>query len=137
MEATNQQSNNASRSNLDLKDNRRKVGVQSKTKDRSSGQKIKSQGADGSGVTSAKDVTSARTSFEKRVTLVKPMRKELISILQEAMSGPKQQPPNTPMRKRVPAPRYKMENEYVYISPMPLNSMAGDATGAGSLKGNS
>ncbi|KAI9087046.1 hypothetical protein K1719_031007 [Acacia pycnantha] len=135
LEAANQQTSNASKSILDPKDNRRKTVVHSKTKnDRGSGQVMKSQGADGSGVTSAKDVTSARTSLERRLSLVKPRRKELINILQETWLAPNQEPSNTRMRKRVPAPRNKMESEHVYISPMPLNSIANDATDAGLLK---
>ncbi|XP_028772883.1 cell division cycle 7-related protein kinase [Neltuma alba] len=135
LEAANQQITNASKSILDPKDSRRKAVAQSKTKnDRGSGQVMKSQGADGSGVTSAKDVTSARTSLEKRLSLVRPRRKELINILQETLLGPNQELSNTPMRKRVPAPRNKMESEHVYISPMPLNSIGNDATGAGFLK---
>ncbi|XP_054808548.1 uncharacterized protein LOC129310665 isoform X2 [Prosopis cineraria] len=139
LEATNQQTTNASKSILDPRENRRKSVVQPKTKnDRGSGQLMKSQGADGSGVTSAKDVTSTRTSLEKRLSLVKPRRKELISILQETLLGPNQEPSNTPMRKRVPAPRSKMVGEHIYVSPMPLNSIGNDVTGAGFLrsKGN-
>lgn len=112
---------------------------QSKTKnDRSSGQVMKSQGADGSGVTSAKDVTSTKTSFAEKLrkTLPSQGRKELINYLQEALLGPNQQPSSipAPMRKRVPAPRGKVDSELVYITPMPLHSTGIDVTDAGFLK---
>lgn len=113
--------------------------VQSKSKnDRGSGKVMKSQGADGSGVTSAKDVTSTRTSFAEKLrkTLPSQGRKELINFLQEALYGPNQEQQSipAPMRKRIPAPRGKVESELVCITPMPLNSTGVDVTGAGFLK---
>ena len=51
---------------------------------------IKSQGADGSGITSAKDNTSARTSLSEKLREPLPClwRNELISLAQEAMKNP-------------------------------------------------
>lgn len=113
--------------------------AQPKTKnDRGSGKILKSQGAEGSGVTSAKDVTSTRTSYPEKIRETYPSlrRKQLINCLQETLLGPNQEAQSipAPMRKRIPAPRGKVENELAYVTPMPLNSTGVDVTGAAFLK---
>lgn len=99
---------------------------------------IKSKGADGSGITSAKDATSNRTPSAERLREPLPChgRKELINLAQEACqrsnhvntSGP------TAKRKRVAATPGKVDNKYVFITPMPLHSSGIAIGGAGLLK---
>ncbi|KAE8792889.1 Peptide methionine sulfoxide reductase A4, chloroplastic [Hordeum vulgare] len=94
-----------------------------------------SQAADASGVTSAKDPTSAKTSLDR---LKQPMpykgRKELMNFLQEAMHSPKQNVPAAPVsqRKRVAAPVGSADRKLVVLTPMPLrcdgNAVAGSGT---------
>ncbi|RZR75819.1 hypothetical protein BHM03_00000323 [Ensete ventricosum] len=92
-----------------------------------------SQAADVSGVTSAKDPTSARTDKLKQPIPCKG-RKELINFLHEAMQTPgaKEEAVPTCHRKRVAAPLGKMERKPVIPTPMPLqyggNPVAGSGT---------
>ncbi|CAL9156934.1 unnamed protein product [Musa hybrid cultivar] len=81
-----------------------------------------SQAADVSGVTSAKDPTSARTDKLKQPIPCKG-RKELINFLHEAMQtpSPKGEAVPTSQRKRVAAPLGKMERKPVIPTPMPLH----------------
>ena len=102
---------------------------------------IKSQGADGSGITSAKDNTSARTSLSEKLREPLPCqgRKELISLAQEAMQNPNHESSRGPAskRKRVAAPpgeEEKVDKKFVYISPMPLHAAGIAVAGAGLLK---
>lgn len=92
-------------------------------------ERFNSQGAEGSGLTSAKDVTSTRNnpSVEKRrEPLPCHGRKELLNFMKETMSGPI---PNNEvsskapmsMRKRVAALPGNAE-ELRYLTPMPLRS---------------
>lgn len=87
---------------------------------------MKSQGADGSGITSAKDVTSTRTPSAERLREPLPCqgRKELINLLQEAMQSPNHEASSVPasMRKRVAAPPGKVDGRPIYLTPMPLAS---------------
>ncbi|GMJ15081.1 hypothetical protein like AT4G16970 [Hibiscus trionum] len=107
--------------------NTRKTTVQRKAphNDLSSWNKINSQGADGSGITSAKDA-SARTHSAERLREPLPCqgRKELISLAQEAMQTPKPGVSHVPatMRKRVAASPAKMDRQVLHPTPMPLNS---------------
>ncbi|KAJ9680535.1 hypothetical protein PVL29_019762 [Vitis rotundifolia] len=98
---------------------------------------FRSQGADGSGITSTKDVTSTRTPSAERLREPLPSlgRKELISLAQHAMQGPNQDAINIPasQRKRVAAPG-KVDEKIVYLSPMPLHSMGVAVTGAGLMR---
>ena len=95
---------------------------------------FRSQGADGSGITSTKDVTSNRTPSAERLREPLPSlgRKELISLAQHAMQGPNQDAISIPagQRKRVAAPG-KGDEKIVYLSPMPLHSMGVAVAGAG------
>ncbi|KFK22252.1 hypothetical protein AALP_AAs66747U000600 [Arabis alpina] len=102
--------------------------------------RLNSQGAEGSGLTSAKDVTSTRNNpsgEKRREPLPCHGRKALLNFLQETMSGPvKNQEVSskgpTSMRKRVAALPGKAEKEVLYLTPMPLRSNgrleAGDAS---------
>ncbi|ESR53427.1 hypothetical protein CICLE_v10018937mg [Citrus x clementina] len=101
---------------------------------------INSQGADGSGITSAKEATSTRTPAERlREPLPCQGRKELISLLQKALRNPNYEASDcpAPRRKRVVAPPGKVGKELVYITPMPLHSNGIAVAGAGLMnKGN-
>ena len=89
------------------------------------GNLFKSQGADGSGITSTKDVTSTRTPSTERLREPLPFlgRKELISLVRDAVQSPGSQ------RERAAAPPDMIDSKIAYLSPMPLQS-----AGAGLLK---
>ncbi|XP_043715218.1 cell division cycle 7-related protein kinase-like [Telopea speciosissima] len=97
---------------------------------------FRSQGADGSGVTSTKDATSARTPSAERLREPLPChgRKELISLVQEAMQSPNQDAVGIPgsQRRRVAPPPGKVEGKTVYLTPMPLHCTG--VAGVGLLK---
>ncbi|KAJ4956634.1 hypothetical protein NE237_013417 [Protea cynaroides] len=99
---------------------------------------FRSQGADGSGVTSTKDATSTRTPSADRLREPIPCqgRKELISLAQQAMQSPNHDAVSIPgsHRKRVAAPPGKVESRHVYLTPMPLHSTGVVVAGAGQLK---
>lgn len=127
------------KSTLDPKDLKRKVYGQAKVyNDLRSWNAIKSQEADGSGITSVKDATSTRTPPAEMWREPMPCqgRKELISLLQEAMQSPNCEAKSVPapMRKRVSASPREVDSKLVYITPMPLHSTVIDVTGAGSTK---
>ncbi|KAK9203399.1 hypothetical protein WN943_013653 [Citrus x changshan-huyou] len=128
-------------SNLEPKDLKRKVVRQTNVhNDLGSRNIINSQGADGSGITSAKEATSTRTPAERlREPLPCQGRKELISLLQKALRNPNYEASDcpAPRRKRVVAPPGKVGKELVYITPMPLHSNGIAVAGAGLMnKGN-
>ena len=93
-----------------------------------------SQAADGSGVTSAKDATSTKTSLDR---LKQPMlykgRKELMNFLQESMQSPNQNTLAAPVsqRKRVAAPVGSVDRKLFVLTPMPLRSGGSPVTGSG------
>ncbi|XP_020519796.1 uncharacterized protein LOC18429215 [Amborella trichopoda] len=101
----------------------------------------RSQGADGSGT---KEVTSTRTPSGERLREPMPSfgRKELISLVQEAMQCPPQEAAMTTMvsqRKRVAAPpakapRTKEDGRLVLFTPMPLHCNGIPVCGAGPCK---
>ncbi|KAL9405967.1 hypothetical protein Peur_002939 [Populus x canadensis] len=97
-----------------------------------------SQGADGSGITSVKDATSARTPSAERMKEPLPSqgRKELISLLHEAMQSPNHEASSFPasMRKRIAAPPGKVDGRHIYLTPMPLHSTGITVAGIGSVK---
>ncbi|KAB5564147.1 hypothetical protein DKX38_004201 [Salix brachista] len=99
---------------------------------------MKSQGADGSGITSVKDATSARTPSAERLREPLPCqgRKELISLLHEAMQSPNHEASSVPasMRKRIAAPPRKVDGRHIYLTPMPLHSTDIAAAGIGLAK---
>ncbi|XP_062146659.1 uncharacterized protein LOC133854456 isoform X2 [Alnus glutinosa] len=128
-----------SKSTLDPKNLKKKALRQAKVyNDLVSLNGIKSQGADGSGITSAKDVTSNRTpsTERRREPIPRHGRKELISLLQDAMRSPNYEASSVPapMRKRVAASPRQVDSKLFYITPMPLNSTVIDVGGAGSMK---
>lgn len=96
---------------------------------------LRVQGNDGSGITSAKDITSTRTASVDKVREPLPVRgrKEYISLVQNSMQcatkslmkGPSSQ------RKRVTAPSGKTDGRLLYLTPMPLHS---SIIAAGSLR---
>lgn len=97
-----------------------------------------SQAADVSGVTSAKDPTSARTDKLKQPIPCKG-RKELINFLHEAMQtpSPKGEAVPTSQRKRVAAPLGKMERKPVIPTPMPLHYGGIPVAGSGTCSNKS
>ncbi|XP_022777092.1 uncharacterized protein LOC111318491 [Durio zibethinus] len=99
--------------------------------------KINSQGADGSGIISTKNV-STRTPSAERLREPFPCqgRKELTSLVQEAMQSPNHGlsyvPP--PLRKRVAPPPGKIDRQDLHPIPMPLSSTSFAISGAGFTK---
>ncbi|CAI0534989.1 unnamed protein product [Linum tenue] len=91
-----------------------------------------SQGAEGSGVTSLKDLTSNMAPSAERLREPLPShgRKALLSLLQETMNSPNHEASSTPssMRKRVAAPPSKVDGRLIYVSPMPLQPYGMTAT---------
>ncbi|XP_057981515.1 uncharacterized protein LOC131166906 isoform X2 [Malania oleifera] len=105
----------------------------------SSGRNIlKSQGGDGSGITSTKDATSTRTPSAERMREPVPSlgRKELINLVQGAMQSPAHDSVNilASQRKRVSAHPGNADGKIFYPSPMPLHSSGVAVAGAGLLK---
>ena len=101
--------------------------------DKAGGSLLRAQGTDGSGITSAKDVSTRTASAERlREPLPSKGRKALISFVQNSrqcasnssIKGPSSQ------RKRVTAPSGKVDGKIVYLTPMPLHS----SVAAGLLK---
>ncbi|KAK7350456.1 hypothetical protein VNO77_09121 [Canavalia gladiata] len=94
--------------------------------DKTGGSLLRAQGTEGSGITSAKDVTSTRTASAERLREPLPFRgrKELISLVQNSLQcannssikGPSSQ------RKRVTAPSGRVDGKIFYLTPMPLHS---------------
>ncbi|MBA0740921.1 hypothetical protein Gogos_014104 [Gossypium gossypioides] len=119
--------------------NMRKTTIQRKAphNDLSSWNKINSQGVDGSGITSTKDL-SARTPSAERLREPLPCqgRKELISLAQEAMQSPKPGVLHVPapMRKRVAASPGKWDRQILHPTPMPLSSTSLALSGVGFAK---
>lgn len=99
--------------------------------------KYGSQAAEGSGVTSAKDLTSMKTPTDR---LKQPIpckgRKELINFLHEAMQSPNNKASTTPasQRKRVAAPPGKVDKRLFVMTPLPLHSGGNAVAGAGMFK---
>ncbi|CAE6191982.1 unnamed protein product [Arabidopsis arenosa] len=130
LDATNRGTNKSSQKTLAPNSLKKAEGKTRARNDMSRWERLNSQGAEGSGLTSAKDVTSTRNnpSCEKRrEPLPCHGRKALLDFLQETMSVPI---PNhevsskapTSMRKRVAALPGKAEKEHLYLTPMPLRS---------------
>ncbi|KAL1194625.1 Cyclin-dependent kinase A-1 [Cardamine amara subsp. amara] len=129
-DATNGVTNKSSQRTLAPNSLKKAAGKIKARNDMSRWERFNSQGAEGSGLTSAKDVTSTRNNpsgEKRREPLPSHGRKELLNFLQESMSGPN---PNhevtskapTSMRKRVAALPGKTEKELLYLTPMPLRS---------------
>lgn len=115
------------KSTFDMKDLKKMAFSQMKVnKDSGSRKVIKSQGADGSGITSVKDVTSTRTPSAERMREPLPCqgRKELINLVQEARESTNNEASSISalMRKRVPAPPVNVDGKLFHVTPMPMHS---------------
>ncbi|XP_048435831.1 LOW QUALITY PROTEIN: uncharacterized protein LOC103966915 [Pyrus x bretschneideri] len=122
---------------LDPRDLKKKALSQIKPYNSSGGRSlIKSQGADGSGITSVKDVSNIRTPPVERLREPVPSqgRKELINLVQEAMQNQNHisSGVSAPMRKRIPAPPGNEDDKLFYITPMPLH-LTGNGVGGADL----
>ncbi|KNA13122.1 hypothetical protein SOVF_119640 [Spinacia oleracea] len=101
---------------------------------------LTSQGADGSGVTSTRDMTSTRAPSAERLRKPQPLfckgRKELISLARKAMESPNLGGARAPAsnRKRVAASPGTTDRNVIYPSPTPFHSFGVAISGAGSLK---
>ncbi|KAL1556281.1 non-specific serine/threonine protein kinase [Salvia divinorum] len=121
---------------------KRKVDKAKADTEASSRNIIKSQGADGSGITSAKDATSTRTASAERLREPLPcrgkIRTELLSLAQEAMQvqGGNHRSFDAPKskRKRVAAPGGDACSKLLHVTPMPLHANGNTVHGAGLLK---
>ncbi|XP_022156976.1 uncharacterized protein LOC111023802 isoform X2 [Momordica charantia] len=106
--------------------------------DMGGGNAIRSQGADGSGITSAKDVTSARTpsTETKREPLPCQGRKELLSLVQNALRSADHVTQNSSdlRRKRIAAPPGKEDNKIISPSPMLVHCSGVPIAGSRVLK---
>ncbi|KAE9603442.1 hypothetical protein Lal_00008190 [Lupinus albus] len=105
------------------------TGSQKNCPDKAGVTLLRAQGTDGSGITSAKDLTSSKAASAERLREILPSqgRKELISYaLQNSMSSAKNSSIKGPssQRKRVTAPSGKADGKIVYLTPMPLHSSA-------------
>ncbi|KAL6979788.1 non-specific serine,threonine protein kinase [Sarracenia purpurea var. burkii] len=102
------------------------------------GNVMKSQGADGSGITSTKEATSTRTPSTERLREPIPCqgRRELISLAHKAMQSSNYEAQSVPAskRKRIAALPQKMDRKIVYPTPMPLYSTGTAVAGAGLIK---
>ncbi|KAK9910958.1 hypothetical protein M0R45_034891 [Rubus argutus] len=98
---------------------------------------FKSQHADGSGITSMKDVTD-RTPSTERVREPLPClgRKELISLAQDVILSPNHDVLKSPAskRKRIAATPGKIDSKLFYTSPMSLHFTCAAASSASLLK---
>ncbi|XAR54897.1 Non-specific serine/threonine protein kinase [Bertholletia excelsa] len=145
LEVTNQDTEKTFKTLLLQKRMKKKVVDQTSTlPDLGTRNVMKSQGADGSGITSAKDVTSTKTPSTERLREPIPCRgrQELISLVHKALQGPNHQAQSAPAskRKRIAAFPGKVDKKHVYLTPMPLHSagiaVAGAATGLVKNKGD-
>ncbi|GAV67599.1 Pkinase domain-containing protein, partial [Cephalotus follicularis] len=135
----NQGATKCSKSKLEHKNLKKKAVGQAKAyNDMDDWNKINSQGADGSGITSAKDVTSTRTPSAERLREPLPCqgRKELIHLLQKARHASNHEALRipAPMKKRIAAPPVKLDKELLSLTPMPLHTTGITGAGAGLIK---
>ncbi|KAK1262082.1 hypothetical protein QJS04_geneDACA008663 [Acorus gramineus] len=102
--------------------------------------KFRNQNAELSGITSTKDGTSTRTPSAERTREPVPRhgRKELLSLVQEAMQSPNQKAATAPAshRKRIAAaaPPGNIDKRLILLTPMPLHSGGVSVVGAGMSK---
>lgn len=137
-DAVNKNAGKVRRSLLSPGNLKRKVDKATIITEGSSRNIIKSQGADGSGITSAKDATSTRTVSAERLREPLPChgRKELLSLVHEAMQGGNHESVDAPKskRKRVAAPAGDAGSKALHVTPMPLHANGSAIRGAGFLK---
>ncbi|XP_022933036.1 serine/threonine-protein kinase RIM15-like isoform X2 [Cucurbita moschata] len=102
------------------------------------GSAIRSQGADGSGITSTKDATSVRTFATENMREPLPCqgRKELLSLVQNALRNADQATQNSSdlRRKRIAAPPGKEDNKIIHPSPMLVHCTGISVAGSRVLK---
>ncbi|XP_050384909.1 uncharacterized protein LOC126801563 isoform X2 [Argentina anserina] len=102
-----------------------------------SGNKCKIQRADGSGITSTKDLTDKTPSTERvREPLPCLGRKELINLAQDVILSPNNELQKSPAskRKRIAATPGKTDSKLIYTTPMSLNFTGGAVSSAFLLK---
>ncbi|XP_065857004.1 uncharacterized protein [Euphorbia lathyris] len=133
--AINQVAIKGSKATLEVKNQGKRAVSRTKAQNELRGWNImKSQGPDGSGITSVKDGTSTRTPSAERLREPLPChgRRELINLLQEAMHSPNYEASSVPasMRKRIAAPQGKVDERHIYLTPMPLQSTGNATPGA-------
>lgn len=92
---------------------------------------INSQGADGSGITSAKDGT--RSAERQREPLPCQGRKELINFALQNKKHEASRVPS-PMRKRIAASPGNVDRQLHYLTPMPLHTTPTAFSGGGLMK---
>lgn len=125
---------------MDLKNLRQKALTQTKAYNNELGSwnVSKSQGAGGSGITSARDATSTRTPSVERLREPLPCqgRKELLSLIQEARQSPNHEVSSvpSPMRKRIAASPQNVDSILVHLTPMPVHFTSICGVGAGLIK---
>ncbi|CAN1259190.1 Probable serine/threonine-protein kinase cdc7 [Linum perenne] len=129
-----------SKKNLELRNSKKKAGSSLKTPNDTRGWNVtQSQGAEGSGITSVKDMTSNRTPSAERIREPLPChgRKELLTLLQDAMHSPNHEASSAPasIRKRVATPQSKVDGRLIYVTPMPLQPSSTTITVAGLSNG--
>ncbi|XP_021657509.2 uncharacterized protein LOC110647822 isoform X2 [Hevea brasiliensis] len=127
LDAFNQEATKSLKITLESKIQKKRAVDRTKAQNDLNGHNVmKSQGADGSGITSVKDGTSTRTPSVERPREPLPCqgRKELINLLQEAMQSPNREGSSVPasMRKRIAAPPRKVDERFIYLTPMTLHS---------------
>ena len=102
------------------------------------GSAVRSQGADGSGITSAKDVTSVRTLSTENMREPLPCqgRKELLSLVQNALRNSDHVTQNSSdlRRKRIAAPPRKEDNKIIHPSPILVHCSGISVAGSRVLK---
>ncbi|KAK4746523.1 hypothetical protein SAY87_012835 [Trapa incisa] len=94
---------------------------------------VSRQGAEGSGITSARDATSTRTASAERMREPLPQqgRKELINLAQKLQMTREISSVPAPKRKRVAAPPGRIDERLLNITPMPINLNSVSVNGAG------
>ncbi|KAK4769728.1 hypothetical protein SAY87_030260 [Trapa incisa] len=94
---------------------------------------VSRQGAEVSGITSARDPTSTKTPSAERLREPVPQqgRKELINLAQKIHMTRETYSVPAPMRKRVAAPPGHIDGRLINITPMPINSTGISVCGAG------
>ncbi|XP_022959608.1 uncharacterized protein LOC111460633 [Cucurbita moschata] len=106
--------------------------------DMGGGSAVRSQGADGSGITSAKDVTSVRTLSTENMREPLPCqgRKELLSLVQNALRNSDHVTQNSSdlRRKRIAAPPGKEDNKIIHPSPILVHCSGISVAGSRVLK---
>lgn len=138
LEVANQEQGKVSKSLLPSKNMKNEIRRRKTCNEVGSMNLTKNQGAEASGVTSAKDATSTRTPSGDKIREPLPVqgRKVLISLAQEALQTTNHKAVGGPVskRKRIAAPPQQTDCKFIYPTPMPLHSAGVAVGGAGLLK---